>query len=110
MTGNDPCVLVTVAEARGSTPREVGARMLVWKDRTAATIGGGRLEWSAILEARRLLAAAAMEAMSEIVVTLGPDVGQCCGGQVRLRFERVTASSPALRASWWWHPAGSATR
>lgn len=93
MNADGPCILVTVAETRGSTPREVGARMLVWKDRMAETIGGGRLELSAIHEARRLLGAAATETASEIVVTLGPDVGQCCGGQVRLRFERTTASA-----------------
>lgn len=93
MIGDGPCIRVTVAETRGSTPREVGARMLVWKDRVAETIGGGRLEWSAIREARRLLGIETAEPASEIVVTLGPDVGQCCGGQVRLRFERVSDSS-----------------
>lgn len=98
MTVDDPCIVVTVAETRGSTPREAGAHMLVWQDRTADTIGGGRLELSAIREARRLLAAAT-DAPSEIVVTLGPDVGQCCGGQVRLRFERLGASFHRLEAS-----------
>ena len=38
-------VLVTVVKVTGSTPREVGARMLVVDDgRCTGTIGGGRLE------------------------------------------------------------------
>jgi len=51
----EPAVLVTVADALGSTPREAGARMLVGARRTAGTIGGGRLEHEAIAAARRLI-------------------------------------------------------
>ena len=38
-------VLVAVAEARGSTPREAGAAMVVTADGIAGTIGGGHLEF-----------------------------------------------------------------
>ena len=45
LEGGEPCALVTVATARGSTPRESGARMVVWADgRFSGTIGGGTLE------------------------------------------------------------------
>jgi xanthine dehydrogenase accessory protein XdhC len=88
------CVLVTVTQTRGSVPRDAGARMVVWDDGTADTIGGGRLELTAIAEARRLLDAQG-EPDAELVVTLGPDVGQCCGGQVRLRLERLDESALA---------------
>jgi len=47
--------LVEVAEARGSTPREKGAWMLVSPDRIFGTIGGGQLEFMAIDEARAML-------------------------------------------------------
>mgnify|MGYP000491057118 CR=1 FL=1 len=49
-------VLVTVARTQGSVPREAGASMLVGRERTALTIGGGHLEWQAIAHARRRLA------------------------------------------------------
>ena len=48
----EPVVLVTVAEAKGSTPREAGAAMLVTAERSFGTIGGGRLEWEGIAHAR----------------------------------------------------------
>jgi xanthine dehydrogenase accessory factor len=38
------CVLVSLARARGSTPREAGAKMVVWADGVAGSIGGGNLE------------------------------------------------------------------
>ncbi len=47
--------LVEVAEARGSTPREKGAWMLVSPQRIFGTIGGGQLEFMAIDTARAML-------------------------------------------------------
>lgn len=88
-----PAVLVTVAEARGSTPREAGAAMLVTSDAIAGTIGGGRLEWEAMAAARALLAGSEDEAVLEL--PLGPAVGQCCGGHVRLRLRRAGAAELA---------------
>ena len=38
--------MVTVVGAQGSTPRETGARMLVWPERFEGTIGGGSLEYA----------------------------------------------------------------
>lgn len=80
-------VLVRVAQALGSTPRESGAEMAVTAEALAGTIGGGRLEWIALDEARRLLAAG--ETASTLDVPLGPEIGQCCGGRVRLSFALV---------------------
>ena len=48
--------LVEVAEAKGSTPREKGAWMLVSRTAIFGTIGGGQLEFMAIDKARQLLA------------------------------------------------------
>jgi len=51
----DDAVLVTIARTEGATPREVGVKMVVARDRTFHTIGGGALEWRTIEFARRLL-------------------------------------------------------
>ncbi|MFN3548865.1 MAG: xanthine dehydrogenase accessory protein XdhC [Mesorhizobium sp.] len=48
---------VTVTEAKGSTPREAGAWMLVAPTAIFGTIGGGQLEFMAIDRARELLGA-----------------------------------------------------
>ena len=49
-------ILVTVARADGSTPRERGASMLVEATRCTDTVGGGNLEFEAIRVARAMLA------------------------------------------------------
>ncbi|WP_372784477.1 xanthine dehydrogenase accessory protein XdhC [Phenylobacterium sp.] len=84
--------MATVVGAQGSTPREIGARMLVWPDRFTGTIGGGSLERQALDQARRLLTQAQRRhALQDY--PLGPLLGQCCGGRVRLLVERIDADS-----------------
>ena len=80
---------VLVTRARGSTPREAGAAMLVTGDQVLGTVGGGRLEWDAIEHARALLAEGG--ASLDLEMPLGPALGQCCGGHVSLRIERADA-------------------
>ncbi|MDQ0324972.1 xanthine dehydrogenase accessory factor [Rhodopseudomonas julia] len=82
-----PAILVEVDEAKGSTPRDAGAAMLVTEADFAGTIGGGVLEYEALAEARRMLAGE--RGSEERDVPLGPDLGQCCGGRVGLSFRRV---------------------
>ena len=95
-------LLVTVHAARGSVPREVGAWMAVWEGGVIDTIGGGRLEWDAIAHARALLAGTGKEPGPQperVLYRLGPSLGQCCGGEVELQFERLSqADVPSLRA------------
>ncbi len=79
--------LVEVAEARGSTPRERGARMLVTHNGILGTIGGGQLEYMAIDQARVLLRDGGVE--TSLDVPLGPEIGQCCGGRVGVTVRRV---------------------
>ena len=81
--------LVEVREALGSTPREAGAWMLVSQDAIFGTIGGGQLEFMAIDRARRMMAAADEAALLDI--PLGPEIGQCCGGRVKLDIALVDA-------------------
>ncbi len=75
-------VRVVIAGIKGSSPREVGAAMLVWKDGQSGTIGGGTLEFQAAEAART-------QAVSSRLTqhALGPDLGQCCGGAVTLLSE-----------------------
>ncbi|HEX6361523.1 MAG TPA: xanthine dehydrogenase accessory protein XdhC [Albitalea sp.] len=87
-------VVVEVRAARGSAPREAGTRMLVAADATVGTIGGGHLEWIAIGTAREMLRTGAT-APREAHYALGPSLGQCCGGTVDLRCERLAADTLA---------------
>ncbi|MCJ2043759.1 xanthine dehydrogenase accessory protein XdhC [Methylobacterium sp. J-078] len=97
LAAGEPAALVTLSEARGSTPREAGAAMLVMPERVAGTIGGGTCEWAGIARARELLAAGEAEAC--LRMPLGPETGQCCGGHVTLAIHRADARTlAALRA------------
>ncbi|MGV6803997.1 MAG: xanthine dehydrogenase accessory protein XdhC [Ruegeria sp.] len=73
---------VVIAAIRGSSPREVGAAMLVWQDGQSGTIGGGTLEYQAAEAARTQQSPARLTRHA-----LGPDMGQCCGGAVTLLSE-----------------------
>ena len=75
---------VVIAAHDGSSPREVGAAMLVWDQGQSGTIGGGALEFAAAAKARALLAGGGRSVER---VALGPSIGQCCGGAVTLWTE-----------------------
>ena len=92
-----PAVVVEVLRSRGSVPREAGTRMLVAAGEVLGTIGGGHLELQAIAQARSMIAAGAAGAASastESHVSLGPSLGQCCGGVLDLRFTPLAADRP----------------
>jgi xanthine dehydrogenase accessory factor len=85
-------VLVQVDAVEGSVPREAGAWMAVFNDALVGTVGGGHLEFDAIVQAREMLATGSTKTTR---FALGPSLGQCCGGVVYLRFECVGAQDMA---------------
>ncbi|MDR6178855.1 MULTISPECIES: xanthine dehydrogenase accessory protein XdhC [unclassified Pseudomonas] len=82
----EPCVLITVADEQGSTPREAGTKMLVGREEQHLTIGGGHLEYRAVEIAREMLAAGTRQPRLERF-SLAASLGQCCGGVTTLLFE-----------------------
>ncbi|HYW58352.1 MAG TPA: xanthine dehydrogenase accessory protein XdhC [Polaromonas sp.] len=83
----EPAVLVRVDSTEGSVPREAGTWMAVFADAVVGTIGGGHLEYEAISRAKSHLQGDGCEQFVRVV--LGPSLGQCCGGVVGLRYEKV---------------------
>ena len=75
--------LVTVISAKGATPRECGAKMVVYEDGSiAGTVGGGKLEALAIREAVAALKAGASR---KAVFDLTPGgIGMNCMGRVEV--------------------------
>jgi xanthine dehydrogenase accessory factor len=93
-------VRITVAQLRGSAPREAGASLLVAPARVLGSIGGGQLEWHALQAAQALLRDATLPPIRLFDLTLGPDLNQCCGGRVQLWAERLThADLPGLQGA-----------
>jgi xanthine dehydrogenase accessory factor len=99
-----PAVLVQIESTEGSVPREAGTWMAVFANDLIGTIGGGHLEYDAIARARSLLLPKSrgddcLPSPQRLRVALGPALGQCCGGVVHLRLERVSARDvPVLSA------------
>lgn len=83
-------ILIRIETAEGSTPREAGATMVVTVRSSAGTIGGGQLEFHCLDIAREMLASG--EIAKALDIPLGPQMGQCCGGRVRVTLERATAA------------------
>lgn len=83
-----PAALVTILATEGSAPRGAGARMVVTETGLMGSIGGGRLEHQAMAQARAILALAPGSWRVQDY-PLGPLLGQCCGGRVRLLVERL---------------------
>lgn len=93
----EDAVLVTVESTQGSVPRERGAWMAVFAQDVVGTIGGGHVEFTAIVAARQRLRGQTPSGADAVQrFALGPSLGQCCGGVMHLRFERVTAADAAV--------------
>ncbi len=87
ITRHGAAALITVHDVKGSAPREAGARMVVRPDGAFhGTIGGGQLEFLMLDIAREMLAHGRGPARI-IDQALGPDLGQCCGGRVKILIE-----------------------
>jgi xanthine dehydrogenase accessory factor len=79
--------LISMHDVKGSAPREVGARMVVRPDGAFhGTIGGGQLEFRMLDIAREMLKQGRGPARI-VDQALGPDLGQCCGGRVKILIE-----------------------
>lgn len=94
-TAGRPCVLATVVSTRGSTPRKVGARMVVDPDvGLTGTVGGGCGEAEVIQKAADVLADGTPRRMrvdlTEDLMTWSPAV---CGGTMDVFLERVEPDS-----------------
>jgi xanthine dehydrogenase accessory factor len=84
---NREAVLALVVAAKGSAPREAGARMVVFKDgRTFGTVGGGAIEKRVIEEALAMESDGPPRLFS---FDLNKDLDMQCGGQVSVFLESV---------------------
>ena len=98
----EPAVLVTVAGIRGSSPREMGAKMIVTRHETIGTIGGGQLEYQSSRVAVDMLDGNGADRLGDRAdvhsrlrsFPLGSAMGQCCGGVVEILFEPVLDGMP----------------
>ncbi|MCH9853595.1 MAG: xanthine dehydrogenase accessory protein XdhC [Alphaproteobacteria bacterium] len=90
-----PFVKVTLIAVQGSAPRGQGCMMLITPQGTLyGTIGGGALEFQSIKRAQRILQEADASYYRTIeTMPLGPHLGQCCGGSVKILYELIDAQA-----------------
>ncbi|HEY3591770.1 MAG TPA: xanthine dehydrogenase accessory protein XdhC [Buttiauxella sp.] len=91
----EPCVLLTLLADKGSVPRNCGTKMIVGREQTYLTIGGGHLEYQCIAMAREMLAQQVVSPRTEHF-NLGARLGQCCGGMTTVLFEPLIQPQPQI--------------
>lgn len=91
-------VLVTIVKREGSTPRGVGAQMLVGKcGLLCGTVGGGSVEKEALREALQLLQAKKSARKYFALNIQEPDsIGMVCGGSLNLHFLYMSRENAEL--------------
>ena len=88
--------LATVVQIAGSTPREVGSKMVVYADgRIAGTVGGGKMEALVIQEAVQAIAQGTSRLMHYDLRDVQAGDPGICGGAIDV-FIDVTAPKPTL--------------
>ncbi|MBL7545038.1 MAG: xanthine dehydrogenase accessory protein XdhC [Bdellovibrionaceae bacterium] len=79
-------IIVTLVNARGSAPQEIGAKMLVTSSKLVyGTVGGGKIEAHCLKVAAEMLENKANPQIH--TYNLQKDIGMTCGGEVTLFFD-----------------------
>ena len=88
-----PKALATIVSRKGSAPRDVGTKMLIWPDgRIAGTIGGGCVESDVIRTAREMLDESESTARIldvDMTADAAEDAGMVCGGVIQVLLEVI---------------------
>ena len=82
---NGKIARVLILKTFGSAPRDEGTTMLIWDSGQFGTIGGGELEYQVTRLAKKIIINNKGSRIKKF--SLGPDMGQCCGGAVELLIE-----------------------
>jgi len=85
-----PAALATIISAHGSTPRKVGAKMLIFADATTfGTIGGGCGERDVLKKALEIILTGHRPAIVSVDLTdeIGTRNADVCGGRMKVYIE-----------------------
>lgn len=94
LTAGQSAMLISVLEATGSTPRGVGAVMLLTQEgKSMGTIGGGNVEYDAQRRGRALLKTMENDIQSfRFIQGEAASLGMVCGGDLTVHFHCLTPS------------------
>ncbi|SHI17850.1 xanthine dehydrogenase accessory factor [Sporobacter termitidis DSM 10068] len=90
---SEPRALVTIIETKGSVPRDVGAKMVVWSDgRTLGSIGGGCSEGGVITAAYDVIRNGGHRLVDvDMTGDVAEDEGMVCGGTMKVVIEKYAS-------------------
>lgn len=89
--------LCTIIRARGSVPRHVGSKMLVYADgRFEGTIGGGEMESLVLATAQEVIGSGAARTVAYTLVNPGAGDPGVCGGEVEIFVEAILPPATLL--------------
>jgi len=92
----DNLILAKIINKKGSAPRNKNVFMIISFDKNYGTIGGGELEYRVIKESIKLLRN--KEKKEKLIqYPLGPSLGQCCGGYVKIKFKKFDTGINLLK-------------
>ena len=79
---NKRVIQASIVRTIGSSPRNSDTEMFISETDTLGTIGGGQLEYLVINHSKKMIAENIKKDILKI--SLGPEIGQCCGGKVEI--------------------------
>lgn len=91
-----PVAIATIVKRAGSSPRDVGAKMLIYPDgKISGTIGGGKFEHKVIEDSLELLGQSVRGSLKHYRFSkMGEDaIGMTCGGEAEVFIELFHAPS-----------------
>ena len=91
LQNNKPAALATVVRTRGASPREAGAKMLVYPDGSiVGTVGGGEMEMRVIAEAQGALRDGKPRYLDMTLSNEQRGDPLICGGEMEIFVEPIT--------------------
>ena len=79
---NKRVIQASIVRTIGSSPRNSDTEMFISETDTLGTIGGGQLEYLVINHSKKMIAENIKK--DTLKISLGPEIGQCCGGKVEV--------------------------
>ncbi|MDB4110349.1 xanthine dehydrogenase accessory protein XdhC, partial [Amylibacter sp.] len=94
LNDNEFIVQASIVKTIGSSPRNADTEMFISDLDTSGTIGGGQLEYLVINHSRKML----IENIKKDIlkIPLGPEIGQCCGGNVEVSLVIMSKKTKSL--------------
>ena len=84
---NKRIIQASIVRTICSSPRNSDTEMFISKSDTLGTIGGGQLEYLVINHSKKMLSENIKKDILKI--SLGPEIGQCCGGKVEVSLSEM---------------------